>query len=113
MDCARRVVGPASRGLQRAGDANGQARADPPAPETGGVLMAATSSVGVQAKKIRGMEIVPSGDVIGAEICGVDLAQLSDAEFERIEAAFNAHAVLCFRDQLLTEAQLLSFGRRF
>jgi len=60
------------------------------------------------------MEIVPSQDVIGAEIQGLDLGQpLSDAEFGRVEAAFNKHAVLCFRDQQLSEPQLIEFARRF
>jgi taurine dioxygenase len=60
------------------------------------------------------MEIVPSPDVIGAEIYGVDLAQpLPDAEFGRIEAAFNKHAVLCFRSQKVDEPQLIAFARRF
>ena len=60
------------------------------------------------------MEIVPSPDVIGAEIEDVDLAQpLSDAEFSRIEAAFDKHAVLCFPKQRLDEPQLIAFARRF
>ena len=60
------------------------------------------------------MEIAPSGDVIGAEIEGVDLAQpLSEADFARIEAAFDRHAVICFRDQKLSEPKLIEFARRF
>ncbi len=60
------------------------------------------------------MQIVPSPDVIGAEIQGVDLAQpLADAVFSRIEAAFNTHAVVCFPQQQLNEAQLIAFARRF
>ena len=60
------------------------------------------------------MHIVPSPDVIGAEIQGVDLAQpLPDAEFSRIEAAFNKHAVICFPQQQLNEAQMIAFARRF
>src|ERR1041385_254609 len=60
------------------------------------------------------MHIVPSDDVIGAEVAGVDLAEpLPDADFARIEAAFNTHAVLCFRDQRLTEPQLIAFAKRF
>jgi taurine dioxygenase len=60
------------------------------------------------------MQIVPSPDVIGAEIQGVDLAQpLSDAEFSRIEAAFNQHAVICFPQQQLAELQMIAFARRF
>jgi len=60
------------------------------------------------------MRIEPSPNVIGAKIHGVDLSQpLSDADFERIEAAFNAHAVICFPRQQLDEAQLIAFARRF
>ena len=60
------------------------------------------------------MQIEPSPDVIGAEIQGVDLTQpLSDAEFSRIEAAFNRHAVICFPQQRLNEAQIIAFARRF
>ena len=60
------------------------------------------------------MQIVPSGDVIGAAITGVDLARpLSEAEFARIEAAFNEYAVLSFPKQQLGEPQLIAFARRF
>ena len=46
------------------------------------------------------MRIVPSQDVIGAEIDDLDLGQpLSDDEFGRIESAFNTHSVICFREQ--------------
>ena len=60
------------------------------------------------------MEIVPSPNVIGAEVHGVDLGQpLSEPGFARIEAAFNEHSVLCFRDQKLSEPRLVEFARRF
>ena len=60
------------------------------------------------------MQIVPSPDVIGAEIQGVDLSQpLADADFSRIEAAFNQHAVICFPQQKLNEPQMIAFARRF
>lgn len=60
------------------------------------------------------MQILPSGDVIGATVEAVDLARpLSDAEFARIEAAFNEHAVLSFPKQQLNEPQLIAFARRF
>jgi taurine dioxygenase len=60
------------------------------------------------------MEIVPSPNVIGAEVHAVDLAKpLSDSDFARIEAAFNEHAVLCFRDQRLAEGEFVAFGKRF
>lgn len=60
------------------------------------------------------MHIVPSTDPIGAEIQGLDLAlPLSEADFSRVEAAFNQHAVICFPRQQLTEPQLIAFARRF
>ena len=60
------------------------------------------------------MRIVPSQDVIGAEIDDLDLGQpLSDDEFGRIESAFNTHSVICFREQSLNEEQLIAFARRF
>jgi taurine dioxygenase len=59
------------------------------------------------------MQIVPSPDPIGAEVLGADLARLSAADFARIEAAFNERSVLCFRDQRLTEPQMIAFARRF
>lgn len=60
------------------------------------------------------MNIVPSTDLIGAEIHDLDLAQPMDADtFSRVEAAFNKHAVLCFPQQQLDEPQLIAFARRF
>jgi taurine dioxygenase len=60
------------------------------------------------------MRIVPSQNVIGAEIDDLDLAQsLSNNAFSQIESAFNTHAVICFRDQYVDEQQLVAFARRF
>ncbi len=60
------------------------------------------------------MQIVPSPDVIGAEIRDIDLAQpLSDADFRQIEAAFNRYAVICLPGQQWSEPQMIAFARRF
>lgn len=60
------------------------------------------------------IQIVPTGAALGAEIRGVNLAQaLDDATFRRIDDAFNAHGVVYFRGQRLTEAQHIGFARRF
>jgi taurine dioxygenase len=59
------------------------------------------------------MNIVPSGNTIGAEIRDVDLARLSADEFARVEAAFDVHGVVCFPEQHLDEEQLVAFARRF
>jgi taurine dioxygenase len=57
--------------------------------------------------------VKPLNAAVGAEISGVNLAQLSDAEFAPIEQAWNRHSALLFRDQKLTDDDLLSFSRRF
>jgi alpha-ketoglutarate-dependent taurine dioxygenase len=60
------------------------------------------------------IEVVPSGAALGADILGVDLSGALDADrFRAIDAAFNAHSVICVRDQHLTEPQLIAFARRF
>jgi taurine dioxygenase len=51
---------------------------------------------------------------LGAEITGVDLAaDLADETVAAIRRAFTEHQVIFFRDQSLTPAQLVAFGRRF
>ena len=59
------------------------------------------------------MQVIPSSNVIGAEVLSADLGNLSDEAFAQIEAAFDKHAVLCFRTQRLTEPQMIAFARRF
>jgi taurine dioxygenase len=60
------------------------------------------------------LAIEPLNPVIGAEITGVDLSEpLSDAQFAEIDAALNAHHVLIFRDQHLTDEDHKRFGRTF
>lgn len=51
---------------------------------------------------------------LGAEIGGVDLSQdLPEATIAAIRAALVEHQVIFFRDQDLTPAQQVAFGRRF
>lgn len=60
------------------------------------------------------IEIVPQDAAIGAEIRGVDLSKPIDPRtFARIEAAYDRHTVLVFRNQTLTPEQHIAFGRRF
>jgi alpha-ketoglutarate-dependent taurine dioxygenase/class 3 adenylate cyclase/predicted ATPase len=58
------------------------------------------------------MSIAPLNPAVGAEISGVDLARLTDAQFSEIEAAWHRHSALLFRGQRLTDDDLLSFSRR-
>ena len=50
---------------------------------------------------------------LGAEVAGVDLANLSDVQIEEIKSAFRAHLVLVFRDQQLSRDDQKAFGRLF
>jgi taurine dioxygenase len=58
--------------------------------------------------------VIPTGGALGAEIRGVSLSDpLSDAVLEAIRAACHARLVLLFRDQRLSDDQLIAFGGRF
>jgi alpha-ketoglutarate-dependent 2,4-dichlorophenoxyacetate dioxygenase len=49
-----------------------------------------------------------------AEVGGIDLREtLNDETWREIEAAFNEHAILLFRDQSLTDEQHIAFSERF
>jgi taurine dioxygenase len=50
---------------------------------------------------------------LGHEIQGVDLANLSDEEFDQIERAFDQYGVISIRGQRLTPEQHVNFSRRF
>lgn len=58
--------------------------------------------------------IAPLGDVLGAEVIGLDLSRpLADEDFARIHRAHLEHHVLVFRDQHITPGQQVEFSRRF
>jgi taurine dioxygenase len=60
------------------------------------------------------IEIKVLTPTVGAEISGVDLRNpLSEMEVEKIEQALLDHLVVFFRDQDITPAQQIEFGRRF
>lgn len=61
----------------------------------------------------RGIEILSTGGGLGAEVRGVDLRQIGDAEFIRIHRALLDNLVLLFRGQRLSDAELVAFSRRF
>jgi taurine dioxygenase len=57
--------------------------------------------------------IVPSGGGLGADIRGVDLRRLGDEAFAAVHRAWLHNLVLRFRGQVLTDAELIAFSRRF
>ena len=57
-------------------------------------------------------EVIPTGSV-GAEVRGVDLAAVKEAEVAAIKTAWYRHDVLVFRNQKMTDDDLLVFSRHF
>jgi taurine dioxygenase len=60
----------------------------------------------------RRITVDPLTPVIGAEISGVDLAQLDDETWAEVLDAWHRHIVVFFRDQDLTPEQHMAVGRR-
>ena len=58
------------------------------------------------------LSIIPLTTVVGAEVIGVNVADLSRAEFEQVECAWYQYSALLFRQQSLTDDDLVSFSRR-
>lgn len=59
------------------------------------------------------MEVRPFSGALGADIAGVDLAELGDRDFERLYRAWLEHGVLRIRGQQLDDPQLEAFSARF
>ena len=59
------------------------------------------------------MNIIPTGAALAAEISGVDLRSVSDGDFDRIHRAWVDNLVLLFRNQALSDDDLIAFSRRF
>jgi len=61
----------------------------------------------------QGPVIVPSGKACGAEVSGVDLAQLGTVTIDALHKALLDHLVVVVRNQPITDPQLLALGRAF
>ena len=58
------------------------------------------------------VDVIPTGAALGAEVKGVDLRDLNEAAFVRVMQAWQDHSVLLFRDQKLSDLELIAFSRR-
>jgi taurine dioxygenase len=61
---------------------------------------------------VMNLKVVPLG-TLGAQITGVDLAHAVAQDIEQIKKAWYRHDVLVFRNQRLTDEDLLRFSRHF
>ena len=60
------------------------------------------------------LEILPTGEALGAEVRGVDLsAPVDDATMAALRDAWTEHLVLLFRGQSLNDPELLDAARIF
>ncbi|MFF2812860.1 TauD/TfdA dioxygenase family protein [Streptomyces sp. NPDC058000] len=70
--------------------------------------------MGTATQNVAGIDVRRLAGHIGAEIAGVDLsAPMSDTVMAGIRAALLRHKVIFFRDQRLSHADHIAFGRRF
>jgi len=59
------------------------------------------------------IEARPLAAAMGAEILGVDLARITDAQFAEVRDALFRHKMIYLRDQAITHADQETFARRF
>jgi taurine dioxygenase len=59
------------------------------------------------------IHVIPTGAALGVEVVTGDLRTLDDGSFARIVQAWHDHAVVLFRDQTLSDHDLITFSRRF
>lgn len=59
------------------------------------------------------VEVRTLSDVLGAEVTGVDLNQLSLSDFKTIEDALHRHLVVKIPDQKVTPENFVAFSKRF
>jgi taurine dioxygenase len=71
------------------------------------------ASESLKTRSSSGIKVIPAGKVLGAEIQGVDLRRISTDDFASIYLAWLRHSVLLFREQKLTDEDLVAFSKRF
>jgi taurine dioxygenase len=64
-------------------------------------------------KSNRRIEVKPIAGALGAEVSGVNLADVDDDTFEEIKDAWLEHLVIFFRNQTITPEQQIAFAKRF
>ncbi len=62
---------------------------------------------------LNDMTVTPLSDALGAEVTGINAADIDDATFNTLRDAFHDNIVLVVRDQHLTPAEQTAFAKRF
>ena len=75
--------------------------------------MAVSVESDVARKVDTGPLVIPTGAALGAEVCGVDLKELTEAQFAALQRAWHDHEVILVRGQTLSDQDLIAFSRRF
>jgi taurine dioxygenase len=74
-------------------------------------------AVGIATEAMRSagapIDVIPTGAALGAELRGVDLRHLDDADFLTLKRAWHQHQVVLVRGQTLSDQDLIAFSRRF
>jgi alpha-ketoglutarate-dependent taurine dioxygenase len=68
---------------------------------------------GQVAKGATSLRVEPLGSILGAEVRGLDLRDLSEPDWRTVKAAFSDHAVLVFPGQHLAADEQRRFAERF
>src|SRR5215469_6290283 len=58
-------------------------------------------------------DAIPTGASLGVEVRAGDLRSLDDTGFAEVIKAWHDHSVVLFRDQTLSDHDLIAFSRRF
>lgn len=74
--------------------------------------MSASNRAIFEYSEIPEVGVIPTGSAVGAEVKGLDLRNISDETFDLVTKAWNDHSVLLFRNQTLSDQDLISFSSR-
>jgi taurine dioxygenase len=77
------------------------------------VTMSAINQERATNSLIPTIGVLPATRTVGAEVTGVDLRTINDQTFEDLIKIWNDHPVLLFRNQNLSDQDLIAFSRRF
>jgi taurine dioxygenase len=71
-----------------------------------------TQTASTHAVSAGSVDVIPTGAALGAEVRGVDLRDMDEAAFGDVMQVWHDHSVLLFRNQSLSDKELIAFSRR-